>query len=91
MSFTIGEYVVGLDSYEGNDIRGLKGKIICIREDSPDVYCVEFEDKPPYGHNGDGHGKDGYCWWVTAGYIRRAIASNEEAVALLHKDELSLP
>lgn len=50
-----------VDSYEGNEyVVGKEG--VVIFNDGEDC-AVEFDGPFACGHNGDGRGRDGHCWY----------------------------
>ena len=93
MKYKVGDRVIGIaETCYGRDIRGLKGTVIIANSD--DDICVEF-DKNICGHDGDGKGKAGHCWWInglTHAEKRSVIASKvvitadgEETLARLYE------
>lgn len=63
VSFKVGDIVIATcDFYNGCDItfNGQIGKIIEIS--GLKTACVQFNNNID-GHNGDGLGKQGHCWW----------------------------
>jgi hypothetical protein len=61
--FNIGDRVVAIDVYDGNEkIVGVSGNIISIRDNGN--CAVEF-DEYVGGHSLEGRCEDGYGWYVT--------------------------
>ena len=65
-NFKIGDKVKCIERYCGNEsIIGQKGKIIVLMsQNSHHDYGIEFENKIYHGHNCDGVGREGYCWFI---------------------------
>ena len=85
MGFNIGDRVVCVMAVCGYPWTLNKyGRVICY---NGFCYGVEFEENM-YGHNCDGHGKQGYCLWVNPRslYLARLIntksASEREFITL---------
>lgn len=75
--FSVGDIVICTDKrdlYPTNEI----GKILCFHHDNNKDICVEyFEHIGEHGHDGDGTGKDGYCYWAFSGKgIKKALINN---------------
>lgn len=55
---------------------GMKGAVIAVENNDP---LVEFE-QPMRGHDGDGRGRWGHCWWMNGlnrGLVKRIVKKDE--------------
>jgi len=77
--FKVGDHVIGVGTYEGKIINGLKGKVVLSSLLSSHYLGVEWE-KDIGGHNCNGHAKKGYGW-----NVRREHVKNVSEVKLAEK------
>ena len=78
MDFNVGDEVVCVKAVWGYP-RTLNqyGRVVCYTQS----YCgVEFEENM-YGHNCDGHGKQGYCLWVKPDSLRLVRRINTKSAS----------
>ena len=75
MKFKIGDRVICIDEYDGNDlIKGEKGIIKSLGSgcfgSEKNSYLVEFDNSVSghYGHGG--HYIDGHCWYIAESILR---------------------
>jgi len=75
MDFEIGTRVIGIGTYEGEDIQGLHGTIVFLPTSlgTEETYCVEFDEELVDGHTGRGNGRDRHCWWCPPDQLFLAI------------------
>jgi len=78
-----------------NSELNLLSGIIIAEKDYQDFVVVEFFHKFRHGHNGNGVGKDGYCWDVPKRLLKRGrlskkmkedIKKREEELKLKHME-----
>lgn len=62
--FEIGTRVRGLGDWDGTDLREENGTIISIADGKYHLVCVEW-DNDIGGHDEDGAGEAGHCWWCS--------------------------
>lgn len=73
----LGTKVIVQNNYPYIHVANQTGKIISI---SQTICGIEF-DKHIDGHNCNGQGKLGYCWWVPPEYIK-PIDNNKEKLRI---------
>ena len=74
----VGDRVRAEQSLEEN-VRGKYGTIVRIEKRSGRADCVvEFDEAITDGHNGDGSGKSGHCWWIWEDRLELVVSSAEE-------------
>lgn len=73
----IGDRVIGRNIVDGVDLRGMYGTLICIVDypNSGRGYCVEWDNKDPRFHSGDGRGRECHCWWCWSNDVEPAEES----------------
>jgi hypothetical protein len=69
--FKVNDFVKSINNENSNKNCYMKqGKIIAVENKS---VCVEFFEKITYGHNGEGKGKQGHCWWLCKNDIVKVV------------------
>lgn len=62
--FKIGDKVIAIDIISHNDLRDCRGTVVGLLNDSECSYvAVEFDDKIEAGHDCNGQGQKGHCWY----------------------------
>ena len=77
MEFKVGDRVEYINNYCRIKI-GQKGTILGLDKDSKHLIAVEFDNNIS-GHNCDGLGKQGHCYWLKEEYLKLI---NDETVAV---------
>lgn len=78
MDFQIGDRVIAIDSYDGEDITGCIGTILALPTqcgEGDTIYPVQWEGWDN-GHSCGGRGEEGYCWWVDSACFELVEKSN---------------
>lgn len=77
MDFKIGDRVIAINPYDGEDIEGHIGTILGLPQGDEDdtIYPVQFDDWDN-GHACGGRGSEGYCWWVDSCCLELAKETN---------------
>jgi len=65
---SINKIEIGDRVYRNGDIRSGIGTVLFDDENN---LLIEFDEYRSHFHNGDGRGKDGYCWWVFREYLTK--------------------
>lgn len=69
MDFEIGDLIIGIEVYDGENIVGLTGTIIGLPKNNDDIWPIEFNTELDAGHTCAGRGREGHCWWVHIDYF----------------------
>lgn len=77
------EVIVSEDASVNPHIKeGMRGTIVVIDDNEEANIGVQFEDFI-YGHDADGNGSDGFCWFVYEEIIKKIKTKEEEEVEQL--------
>lgn len=73
--FKVGDTVIHNAITGSKLIRHCQGTVIL--EDEASETCLIAFDVDVGGHNGEGHGRDGHCWWCLTSYLELAVITLE--------------
>lgn len=88
MSFKIGDRVVCIEPFDGNNrCVGLTGTIIALKHKHWD-YGVQFDEKFSGGHTCNRKGKDGHCFYGFSSELMPIYDFDESSLELRFDDLL---